>query len=41
MAVRHRLAEGGGETGIAKGFEEMKAGTVRREELVVCVSEEQ
>ena len=38
--VRHRLLEGGLETGIGKGFEEMKAGKVRGEKLVVCVGGE-
>lgn len=35
--VRHRLVAGGLETGLAKGFEEMKAGRVRGEKLVVRV----
>ena len=38
--VRHRLMEGGLETGIGKAFEEMKAGKVRGEKLVVCVGGE-
>ena len=38
--VRHRLVEGGLEKGLLKGFEEMKAGRVRGEKLVVCVDEE-
>ena len=33
--------EGGLGTGLAKGFEEMKAGRVRGEKLVVCVGGEQ
>lgn len=38
--VRHRLVEGGLETGIVKGFEEMQAGRVRGEKLVVRVGGE-
>ena len=38
--VRHRLVDGGLERGIAKGFEEMKAGKVRGEKLVVRVGGE-
>ena len=38
--MRHRLVEGGLEKGIPKGFEEMKAGRVRGEKLVVRVSGE-
>ncbi len=38
--VRHRLLEGGLEMGIVMGFEEMKAGKVRGEKLVVEVGGE-
>ena len=38
--VRHRLVGGGLEHGIGKGFEEMKAGRVRGEKLVVRVGGE-
>lgn len=38
--VRHRLVEGGLETGIVNGFEEMQAGRVRGEKLVVRVGGE-
>ena len=38
--MRHRLIDGGLEKGVAKGFEEMKAGKVRGEKLVVCVGGE-
>lgn len=38
--VRHRLVKGGLETGLTKGFEEMKAGKVRGEKLVVCIGGE-
>ena len=39
-AVRHRLVEGGLEKRITNGFEEMKAGQVRGEKLLVLVSGE-
>ena len=39
-AVRHRLVEGGLEKGLLKGFEEMKAGSVRGEKLVIRVGGE-
>ena len=38
--VRSRLIDGGLEKGIACGFEEMKAGRVRGEKLVVSVGGE-